>query len=117
MKGVIIVGFKLLMVQAQCALTAKVPGSQQLLLPGHRVIQGVDVGDEGHAGDVPCRDVLRGHHGQLPSLKHYSAVRSTGMVEQASHQVHPGTKVFRRGSSERKFSLFRALLHLLILPV
>jgi hypothetical protein len=52
----------LLIIQAECALTYEVPGCHQLLLPGHCVLQGVDIGDEGHTGDVPGRDVLGSHH-------------------------------------------------------
>ena len=64
------------------------PSILQLLLSRHCVIQGVDIGDEGHAGDVPGRNSLGSHHRELPSLEYHGTVWNTGVVEQAGHEVH-----------------------------
>ena len=105
------------LVQAECALTAEVPGCPQLLLPGHRVIQVVDIGDGRHARNVPGRDVLGSDHCQLPALEHHCTVGSTGVVQQAGQQVHTGTKVFRGGSSDKLRFNFSFNFCFSILPV
>ena len=90
----------LLLVQAECALTVEMPSVFQLLLPCNHVIQGVDIGDECHTGNVPGRNILGSNHSKLPTLEDHGTVWNTRVVEQAGHQVHTCAKVFRGGGSE-----------------
>lgn len=79
----------------QWTQTLEVPDGPLLQLPRGRIIDGIDVTDEGHVRNVALRDLLRGHHDDGPSLEHDSAVGSAGMVEHTGQQVHTSPKGIR----------------------
>ena len=73
----------------------EIPNGPLLQLPGGRVIDGVDVANEGHVRDVALRDLLRGHYDDGPSLEHDSTVGSAGVVEYTCKQVDASPKRVR----------------------
>ena len=70
------------------ALALEVPDGALLQPPGGRVVDGVDVADEGDLGDVPGRDLGGGHHHDLAAQEHHRTVGGAGVVEHAGQQVH-----------------------------
>ena len=74
-------------VLAHGATAGEIPDSPLLHMPCFGIVHGVHIADEGNTENVPGRDVLRGHHNQLPSLEDYRTVWCTRVVKNTGQQI------------------------------